>query len=1203
MNNNSNKQPLDVNGYKLHPGFAQSSSKEKCSPLVHVSTVYEGDKNLKDILDEISEEKNKLPEITIFDVEIKPGDWTEQPDGTFKYDYINSYITEDMMTEVQADKDNMRLIINDKIRWILTEDVVGNTVPIYSQKRPSAKLYLLIIVYTKYIKIPLSMQEPNWLSGVAKEFKWNDDRILGSHLALFRLDRTNIAKFLNNNYSITSVNKGTVSVYTDNAVTLDSQVILLETDIKDTNNTGNGTIPPQTNKDDIVGDVLTYVQRCNITGDLYEYEINEGVVNAGVSDYVNALPNIQIFKSHNVIVTDTNNNFECLDTPWASVNTINGTNFKEPIHGGLSTSINNFAYVHSIFMDNYNNIAFVVSYTTPYSMSINGKITDDVYQIKAKSYRVIDPLNKYTPLSEIIDYGTYSTTFGSNKSGCFGFIKNNKSQYTGKFQDDKPVIGTMFMQHPAYLYNIAKYYNTSYTYYDNSGKGAMYSVKKGTDDYNKLQSIRPGIPLPLIGTEIMYILNPTNTSSLDDYLVENSKNKNMLSFTNNKYVEVCGLLDTDKFLGGYIKTKDLDFVVHAMQKGYIKIMKIHTEITSNKNESDIDSSSFIQSLPTNTIGQCIVGNNNIDCAAFELRTNLEFGYPSAFNIIAEKKLSYIGHNNGLLLVFDNEKLDVIYDLNITSILDQYTSSYSSKNRIKCIDWFDDNNVIVTCVDNPFVYCINVKNKTLSWAHDSGITEGPQAVTNLNQSVYFCYKNKESEIRFAEWKKLEKPNNNQKPEDSNTNGYETDNLLLGRARDEAKTVNHSVYTQMYRSKDDSRIRDFRVYEHNNKLYIGYIDEDNTLVLCISEINNNELNVIWTDSSVKNAAFWYFDAASELFKVLQFDDIKKVQYANISCSCYNITKIGSISNTQVMSFANLSQPLILQFTNSNEAYKNYGNCIYNHIVINGVSYVAIVGQEYTGSTMANVNIIIRDNTVLNKIKPNYPDNFGVGMCSFKYNDNIVITYCGTANVNGQPQQLIYAYKFSTTQGTVLCDTNVKKNDIIDSEYPTYACDDGLLFIQDSYTEDIMLRLDITPGNLIEIGLCRLSIESTIQAKEIITQDKCGIIDAVSKCNTIYQLNNKPYDICFTNASNRSYIYTNLMKVTKNAFTLRDAKFVRLNSFMSDIVNEFVSKGANIGEYTYKYLLHSSTHEDRIYCVAIEKDSQKMIVTYLTVANDNF
>ena len=48
---------LNVNGYILHPGFAQSSSKEKCSPLVHISTIYEGDRSLKDIIDEISGEK------------------------------------------------------------------------------------------------------------------------------------------------------------------------------------------------------------------------------------------------------------------------------------------------------------------------------------------------------------------------------------------------------------------------------------------------------------------------------------------------------------------------------------------------------------------------------------------------------------------------------------------------------------------------------------------------------------------------------------------------------------------------------------------------------------------------------------------------------------------------------------------------------------------------------------------------------------------------------------------------------------------------------------------------------------------------------------------------------------------------------------------------------------------------------------------
>ena len=66
---------LDVKGYKLRPGLVRNSAGDYVSPLTSAETVYDGDKNLSDILEDIEKEKKSFPEVVIKNVHINPDQW------------------------------------------------------------------------------------------------------------------------------------------------------------------------------------------------------------------------------------------------------------------------------------------------------------------------------------------------------------------------------------------------------------------------------------------------------------------------------------------------------------------------------------------------------------------------------------------------------------------------------------------------------------------------------------------------------------------------------------------------------------------------------------------------------------------------------------------------------------------------------------------------------------------------------------------------------------------------------------------------------------------------------------------------------------------------------------------------------------------------------------------------------------------------
>jgi hypothetical protein len=745
-------QDLETFGYILHPGFAQTAQGEKCSPLTHVSTVYDGDKSLTEIIKEITDEKNKLPEITVVEVEVNPDDWNEQPDGSFEYDYTDSILNDKLMTEVQADKENMKKIVNDKIRWALTEDIVGNTVPIFIQKKPTQRLILKLLIYSKYIKIPLSIQEPNWeANNVSKEYLYADDVILASHLALFRLDRTNINKFLDNNYSITKTKKGEVTVYTDNAVSLDSQVILLDTgltasDLDDDNGgTGGGTsTTPSTPKDDKVGDVLTAVQRCNLTGSLKDYEISENVVEKGMGEYVNALPNLHILKSKDILITDTNNSFEDFDSTYSSYVILKASDFTGGTFSLSGESLRNFSYVAFPTIDYVNGIFAMVSFLTPYANAQTPlvKDSDDIYKLIPFTSRIFDTSNVFDS-AKTNSIKNRDSRYALGNNGFFGWIKeaNSGTEIDDMYNVNCRVTNLRHMNNN--IVNNTVTVKTNELVNSTSDRLPLTDQKKLTimnEQYDSISTLLED------EAELKYIINPSSGS----YDISQSQNKQLLSNNGSVYyIKYC----SNKSLGGIIKSGNALLYVNAMQTGYLQILEAYADINQCSN-TDISNTTLYSSLsnPSELLG------SSYKKSAIELRTSLEFGNPSCFNSIVEKNVTYIGHDNGLILVLDNTTLDVIYSINIKKIIIDNTDQFYNNYKINTIDWFDDNCFAFTCEYNPYVYCINKTDGSLVWAHNSGISEGLQVVSSLNQSVYFCYRNKDDQIRLAEWKKFANNNN-------------------------------------------------------------------------------------------------------------------------------------------------------------------------------------------------------------------------------------------------------------------------------------------------------------------------------------------------------------------------------------------------------------------------------------------------------------
>ena len=226
---------LDVKGYKLRPGLVRNSAGDYVSPLTSAETIYDGDKNLSDILEDIEKEKKSFPEVVIKNVHINPDQWIPYGDY-FCFNYADPLLPVDRVSEVRCNDKNMKKIVDDMIRWIISEDTAPNSIAIYAQKRPTKELDLKLVIYTKYLKIPLDINKTDWKNSKSmKRYKVEDERINYDKLGLFHLDKDNISLFLNNNFSVVITNEKYAYIYTDKAIKINATLVLIDKHIEYTN--------------------------------------------------------------------------------------------------------------------------------------------------------------------------------------------------------------------------------------------------------------------------------------------------------------------------------------------------------------------------------------------------------------------------------------------------------------------------------------------------------------------------------------------------------------------------------------------------------------------------------------------------------------------------------------------------------------------------------------------------------------------------------------------------------------------------------------------------------------------------------------------------------------------------------------------------------------------------------------------------------
>lgn len=227
-------QPLEVKGYTTYPGFVQNEAGDKVSPLTHISTVYDGDRSLPDIITEIMDEKSKVPEVVIINLTLEIADWKyDEENNIYKYEFTDNTIPENRVSEIRVNAINMTKIIKDKIRWIISEDTSENKITIYSQKLPSTSLDLSIVIYTKFLKLDFTVQDSQWIyENEMYKFEAFDNRIKYEQLGLIRIDKDNIDSFLTNNYSVIVTNMSTVQIFTDNPLNMDLSVVIIDNSLK-----------------------------------------------------------------------------------------------------------------------------------------------------------------------------------------------------------------------------------------------------------------------------------------------------------------------------------------------------------------------------------------------------------------------------------------------------------------------------------------------------------------------------------------------------------------------------------------------------------------------------------------------------------------------------------------------------------------------------------------------------------------------------------------------------------------------------------------------------------------------------------------------------------------------------------------------------------------------------------------------------------
>lgn len=302
---------LDVKGYKLRPGLVRNSAGDYVSPLTSAETVYDGDKNLSDILEDIEKEKKSFPEVVIKNVHINPDQWIPYGDY-FCFNYADPLLPVDRVSEVRCNDKNMKKIVDDMIRWIISEDTAPNSIAIYAQKRPTKELDLKLVIYTKYLKIPLDINKTDWKNSKSmKRYKVEDERINYDKLGLFHLDKDNISLFLNNNFSVVITNEKYAYIYTDKAIKINATLVLIDKHIEYTNDIF---------EEDGIYNVNWYVDGIIIKKEkVKEGEDATPPANVELDDYqtfldVKPMYNIEgggIYSAYNIIYTLNNNNRLC----------------------------------------------------------------------------------------------------------------------------------------------------------------------------------------------------------------------------------------------------------------------------------------------------------------------------------------------------------------------------------------------------------------------------------------------------------------------------------------------------------------------------------------------------------------------------------------------------------------------------------------------------------------------------------------------------------------------------------------------------------------------------------------------------------------------------------------------------------------------------------------------------------------------------
>lgn len=775
-------EELQVKKYKLVPGFAENAIGEKCSPITHIKTVYNGDEPVSDTIQNILNDKTQAPEVIIIDLDYRfaRDTLTDNGDGYYSCVYNDERLKSGYIAEFQL-RDSANNHNLSGIRWIGCGEVEDGKVTIHAysdQVSVSQAFHFLgrLVVYTKYEKVDIHPKVEDWkrVADNVYEYIFSTEYATINKLALLKLDKENIMKFLSNKYATTNTIDGSVSVYTDTPVELDGTLIFINFRFDDSD-----IVVPDKNPTS-GGDeyILEKIQKFAIFGELIPTDEDDVVKGSFIDNsWDSAEPVLTYLKSKDILSYTMNTmagqfNNEDFDNGNA-YEFINGKEFKDKelpkqIHTPAGWSRYDQYDTYFIIHNDYINLILLSQFWIN-EKDIDGSDLENTkrqyypgtIEVKYSGDINIDPKYIDADYSSIITGRTlhkYSLLVGGG-----GILPNDKYKQGGKLLD----ITSSSMQNRDPLWFKMHNYKVGQGNNPEDRNRIDSTIINGDYPYYPLQSSMEELEAAVNAKQgditihsycNLFIINMTygDPTNLTSYKMINCKNVNYLKIKDEYAYTVQNV--PYKPIYTTIHVNGMYFVVDASTTGFLVVILSSPDFIKYTNAKDALKgwTNLPQRGPTN-INESILQTRKGDYSiAFELLSDFDLDIPVFAKTHVETEQTYIGHKNGIVLVFDHESMQVKHEFDMRQIISKTTSEYNKYYEIKNIDYWDDESIVISCVDNPYIYCVNKSAGDVVWKYQTDHTEGAHFVTSNRQTIFFTYRNKNNDLRIAEWalKKIE-----------------------------------------------------------------------------------------------------------------------------------------------------------------------------------------------------------------------------------------------------------------------------------------------------------------------------------------------------------------------------------------------------------------------------------------------------------------